>query len=132
MTSFFTTKKPVQEEPVITVTAVQEPSKLASEVLSSILPEKSANFTVLSLPSEVKANPNDIKASDDLIQRARNIVHILGFRGSVGDHVLAVYEILQKYERAEKEGPKIELRSNDPKDRIANALSRIPTIGSDN
>jgi hypothetical protein len=114
MSSFFT-KKPNLEE-------VNE-EKTISEVLKSVLPEKEKlekHVTIIPLATETKAN-EDIKSSDDLIQRARNIVHALGFRGSVGDHVLVVYEVLQKYEMAEKEAPKIELR-----DRITN-VSRLPT-----
>lgn len=51
---------------------------------------------------EVKPNLDEIKATDDLVQRARNIVHALGFRGRVGDYILAAHEVLQRYDRADK------------------------------
>lgn len=103
MSSFFNKKPQAEEVPV---------EKSMLEVLSSVLPEKEKldkHVTIVPLAMETKAS-EDIKSTDDLIQRARNIVHALGFRGSVGDHVLVVYEVLQKYEKVENEAPKIELR----------------------
>lgn len=117
MSSFF--KKTVEEVPV---------EKSISEVLESVLPGKEKlekHVTIVPLAMETKAS-EDIKPTDDLIQRARNIVHALGFRGSVGDHVLVVYEVLQKYEIAERETPKIELR-----DRISNVSRVLVERGSE-
>jgi hypothetical protein len=127
MSSFFTKKQQLDQKLLSEEIPVEKP---ISEVLSSMLPEKEKlerHVTIIPLATEIKAS-QDIKSTDDLIQRARNIVYALGFRGSVGDHVLVVYEVLQKYEIVEKEAPKIELRDQ----RITNALSRIPSIGSDN
>lgn len=44
-----------------------------------------------------------LHASDDLMTRAQNIVHILGYRGAVGNFVVDVYRVLQRYEALDRE-----------------------------
>lgn len=57
-----------------------------------------------------KRNPEkgtvEIRASDDLLQRAKVIVWCLGYRGAIGDYVLGVYDILKQYEELDKKEPK--------------------------
>lgn len=53
--------------------------------------------------AEVRKQANDtsgvtLHQSDDLLQRAKNIVHHLGYRGAVGDFVLGVYDVLKAYD----------------------------------
>ena len=44
-----------------------------------------------------------INKSDDLIRRAKNIVEFVGLKGSVGDYVLNVHQLLQEYEKLDRE-----------------------------
>lgn len=49
-----------------------------------------------------RADPSDKKniilyASDDLVQRAENIVYLLGYRGAIGGYVLDVHNLLRTY-----------------------------------
>ena len=41
-------------------------------------------------------------AKDDLITRAENVVYLLGYRGAVGNYVIEIYRLLQKYEELDK------------------------------
>ena len=44
-----------------------------------------------------------VRTGDDLMTRAEKIVHVMGYRGAVGDFVLTVYRVLHAYEKADRE-----------------------------
>lgn len=41
--------------------------------------------------------------TDSNLDRAKKIVQLLGFRGAVGDMVLAVHDVLEKYDQLDKQ-----------------------------
>ncbi len=51
------------------------------------------------LPGDVdeKSTERILRADDDLLERARVIIWSLGWRGAVGDKILQVHDILEKY-----------------------------------
>lgn len=56
--------------------------------------------------TETSAEPEGMLLAyntDDLMTRAEKIVYAVGYRGAVGNYVIAVYRVLQAYEKVDSQ-----------------------------
>lgn len=60
-------------------------------------------MAVTSTPNPDGTQTIQLSSGDDLVTRAEKIVHVLGFRGSVGDQILLVYNVLKSYKQMDED-----------------------------
>lgn len=54
-------------------------------------------------PEAKEPETTTLLQSDDLLERATKIVHLLGFRGAVGDYILGVHDALKAYDQMDRD-----------------------------